>query len=316
MRVLLRCLTTTTSTGKMNSRSSRRELYGRRLPSIRLPALPSNVPAPQSTSTAVLLVSEDGQAPAAIQVGATTFTSFPSMPLELRLKVWGYTFEEREAVCLEHKVYKSDVNDDSTKAFILENNKYLPAALFVNQESRGHAVSKHTIVFRSQIAAPVKFDGLRPICAKTSDVFWVEFITIMNTHEELYEWLSALKTHKPGFLDKITRLEVRGTFTQMFFVGVLTGNMRECLLNPGADPLQKMMLGSFLLFPALKEITFTGKRGDMDWVTGLGRLQLEQLKAWIVKFLEKCKNMFTLNGKEAPTVTFRPFKTFQQVIDE
>lgn len=37
------------------------------------------------------------------------------MPAEMRLKVWGHTFEAKEAVCIEHNVYKSDVNDDSTK---------------------------------------------------------------------------------------------------------------------------------------------------------------------------------------------------------
>lgn len=49
------------------------------------------------------------------QAGATTFTLFPTMPAELRVKVWYYALEEKKAVCIEHNVYKSDVNDDSTK---------------------------------------------------------------------------------------------------------------------------------------------------------------------------------------------------------
>ncbi|PVH80012.1 hypothetical protein DL98DRAFT_588793 [Cadophora sp. DSE1049] len=300
----------------MKSRSSRRAPSGRGSSSNTQSLSSSAVPTPQLTSTAVLLISQDGQALAEIQVGATTFTLFPTMPLELRSKVWGHSFEEIEAICIEHKVYKSDIDDDSNKAFVLENQRALPVALFVNQESRRQALSKHTILYRSQIPAAVKYDGPRPICAKASDIFWIEFLTLMNSPDELYDWLSAVKTYNSGFVDKVTKLEVRGTFTQMFFTGVLNSNKDKCMKSGDADPFRNMKFASFLLFPALKEITFTGKNGDKDWVTPLGRNQLEQLKAWIVVFLEKLKAVFKLNGGAAPTVTFRPFKNFQKLIDE
>ncbi|KAG4413737.1 hypothetical protein IFR04_013132 [Cadophora malorum] len=297
----------------MKSRSSHRAPSGRRTSSKSHRDSSSTTRSAQSTIGTDLLISQTEQALAALQAGTTTFTLFSTMPAEMRLKVWGHTFESKEAVCIEHNVYKSDVNDDSTKAFIEENKRLLPVALFVNKESRDHALGCHTIIHRDEIAAPIKYAGLRPLCAKASDVFWVEFITMMNCPDELHDWISAIKTNHAGFIDSITKLEVRGTFSEFFFPRVLNDNKNTCQSSAEIDPSRKMICGSVLLFPALKEITFTGKDDDKDWVTPLGRLQLEQLKAWIVAFLEQLKPLF--NGGAAPKVTFRPFKTFQQLMD-
>ncbi|KAK0125678.1 hypothetical protein ONS95_000318 [Cadophora gregata] len=257
----------------------------------------STVLAPQSANTAALLASYAAQGLevlAVIESDPSTFLKFSNMPMELRLKVWHYNFKEAKAVCVEHMVYKTDVNDDSTKAFLLEDKRALPVALHVNPK--------------------VMYCGLRPLCAKFSDVFWVEFITLMNNTDDIYDWLFALKKAKLGLLELITKLEVRGTFTEWFFVGQLLINKKECLNSGDPDPLQKMKFASLSLFQALKEINFTGISGDKDWETVRGKMNLEQLKAWIVIVLEKSKHFF--NSKTAPTVTFRPFKTFQQVIDE
>lgn len=177
-------------------------------------------------------------------------------------------------------------------AFIEENKRLLPVALFVNKESRDHALGCHTIIHRDEIAAPIKYAGLRPLCAKASDVFWVEFITMMNCPDELHDWISAIKTNHAGFIDSITKLAVRGTFSEFFFPRVLNDNKNTCQSSAEIDPSRKMICGSLLLFPALKEITFTGKNGDKDWVTPLGSIQLEQLKAWIIAFLEQLKPLF------------------------
>ena len=177
-------------------------------------------------------------------------------------------------------------------AFIEENSRPLPAALFVNKESRDHALGFYTIIYRDEIAAPIKFAGLRPICAKASDIFWVEFITLMNCPDELHDWLSALKVTNPSFINSITKLEIRDTFGEFFFVRVLNDNWKVCKSSTDLDPSRKMICGSLLLFPAIKEITFTGKDGDKDWVNLLGRIQLEQLKAWIVAFLGQLKVLF------------------------
>lgn len=48
-----------------------------------------------------------------------------------------------------------------------------------------------------------------------------------------------------------------------------------------------MICGVLLLFPTLKEISFTGKSGDKDWDTPKGKAMLDKLMAWVVDFLER-----------------------------
>lgn len=158
----------------------------------------------------------------------------------------------------------------------------------------------------------------------------MNFMTIVNSAGELHDWLQGLKVAQPDFLAKVEKLEVRGTFTEKFFVRQFSLSNMKCLL---AGDLRKLICGSFLLFPSLKEITFTGKKGDLSRDTDVGKIELENLRLWIVKLLESARTQFTGAGKvvssqaypiselsligfQAPAVTFRRFKTFDEVLEE
>ncbi|KAH9211410.1 hypothetical protein DL95DRAFT_412181 [Leptodontidium sp. 2 PMI_412] len=263
------------------------------------------------SATPTVSISRGSNGQVTIMVGGETFTDFPTLPAELRTKIWKHTFEVREAIALGHKCYMSAACDDADKAWKRENNTPLPDALFISQESRTEVLKYYSIIHRSDVNAPVKFGGIRPICASPTDLFWIEFVTLMHSPGELHDWLSALKTSYPGFLNKVTKLEVRGTFSQAFFVNIFAVNRKASLLT---QDFRKMYCASFLLFPALKEITFTGKRGDEDWNDTAGMMFLRALESWIVGFLNGAKVVF--ETREAPKVTFRSFKTFEESLSE
>ncbi|KAG4438376.1 hypothetical protein IFR05_006138 [Cadophora sp. M221] len=246
-----------------------------------------------------------------VEVGGQTFTLFPRLVAELRNMIWKESFEGRATIALGHECYRSATCYDAEKAWKRENSTPLPAAFYASKESRTEALRHYDLIYRSKVNAPVKFNGLRPICASSGDLFWLEFITLMHSPGELHDWLSAVKVSYPSFLDKVTTLEVRGTFTQAFFVNIFAVNKRTSLL---AQDFRKMYCASFLLFPALKEITFTGKRGDQDWNNPAGMLLLTALESWITAFLNNAKTAF--KSQEAPTVSFRSFKTFEESLDE
>ncbi|KAH7342498.1 hypothetical protein BKA65DRAFT_478380 [Rhexocercosporidium sp. MPI-PUGE-AT-0058] len=271
-------------------------------------ALTSSTSPSTSAASAptTVLVSQDSNGQLTIHAGAQIFTCFGRMPNELKAMVWKRTFSDRETIALGHVVYKSEACGDAERAWKRENTIPLPVALCVNQQSRTEALKHFTIIDRSQIAAPVKFGGLRPICAKSTDLFWLEFVTLVHSPDELHDWLSAVKTEHTEFFKSITKLEVRGTFTERFFVMIFNDNRTK---NMASQDFRKMYCGSFLLFPALKEITFTGKKGDRDWENAMGRMVLKGLENWIVGFLKNARSAF--NDHVAPTVTFRPFMTFE-----
>ncbi|CZS95562.1 uncharacterized protein RAG0_05158 [Rhynchosporium agropyri] len=248
-----------------------------------------------------------------LQLGAKTFTEFPKLSAELRVKVWKFTYPERQQITLEHLCYMSgSCNEEKNTAWKQENMQHFPVALHVNHESRNEVLRTCLIIHPAAMAIAVNSTIGLPICAHHSDMYAVQFTTLLYNAGEFHDCLSVLKISQPRLFNKITKLEVRDTLTQFFLLKLFTDNRRSNLGSAGNT--RKIYCGSFLLFPALKEITFTGMSTDGNWENLMVKKSLDNLKDWVVRFLEIAKLHF--NDGIAPKVIFRPFKTVQEVLEE
>ncbi|KAH6712604.1 hypothetical protein BKA61DRAFT_676419 [Leptodontidium sp. MPI-SDFR-AT-0119] len=89
-----------------------------------------------------------------------TFTCFPKLPIELRLKVWRWSFPRGREVSIAHELFSENpfsvfigdpslVDYYSTERELNDKNasSSLPPTLFVNQESRQETLRHYVVVF-------------------------------------------------------------------------------------------------------------------------------------------------------------------------
>ncbi|KAL2075853.1 hypothetical protein VTL71DRAFT_796 [Oculimacula yallundae] len=232
--------------------------------------------------------------------GATVFTLFRRMPLELRNKVWSYTVPDSQQITLEHLCYISGACDDASKGEWLQQDlNQLPVGLFVNKESRLEVLRIMKKVNFNKLSHPIDTAVMRPVYTTKSDLFTVEFSTLLYEAGDFYDRISALD---PVIRMGITKLEVRNTFTLFFIVKLFVDNTKKNLTIGNPADFRKLYCGSFLSFPALKEIIFTGRSSDGNWENAADKISLKSLEVWIVKFLQASKTAFNND-----TVSFHTF---------
>lgn len=92
-----------------------------------------------------------------------SFTVFPNLPTEMRIKIWRSTFNPRHLkLDLSHHFSESSVspNDVAMK----EDPQDPPATLFVNRESREQTLKYYFIVWRTDAVLPTKPYTEKPFC--------------------------------------------------------------------------------------------------------------------------------------------------------
>ncbi|PBP17499.1 hypothetical protein BUE80_DR011721 [Diplocarpon rosae] len=234
------------------------------------------------------------------------FTFFGKLPPEMRSKIWRMAFPAPDHFCLGHAPFK---NTGEAKAiWDIENKAALPITLRVCQGSREETLRNYSLLYPSEInGCSSARQFTRPICADASkDVGWIEFATLMAGHEQLHDWLSGVTESNSTFMQALTTLEVREFFFFDYFKRMFVNNYQKTRNCRGR------YCASFLQFPGLKKITFTGSNMGRDWESDEGRALMRWFGNWIGAFLEENKASFS--GGKIPALIFRPYRTIQDAV--
>ncbi len=227
------------------------------------------------------------------------FTVFRKLPTELRLKIWRSAFPRTGHFGIDHR--PSTDSGESRDVWDAENRAAPPVTLSVNQESRAETLKHYMAIQRSST-------GDRAIYVDSAnDMCWVEFMTFMCYNPPFYDRLCSLA--QSPFVDRISKLEVRDCFYHEFFKMVLKDNMIK-----SAGDMRLVYFGSLVQFRSLEEVCFTGTVNDTKWIGETGKEGAKWMKQWIAAFLEDNKGSF--KGGNAPKVVFRPYKRFQEAVEE
>lgn len=235
------------------------------------------------------------------------FTLFSKLPIEVRLMIW------RLSVRVGHLSIQNTPFKDYGEASELwdsEEKAALPATLRVNKESRLETLRKCFLIYPHEVAASYSFSrrGTRPIYANpATDLCWLEFVTLIHSQKEIYDWLSSLQIKEPRFLPSVTRLEVRDFWFESFFKTIIAQNYNS------SRERRVVYFAALLQFSGLKQIFFTGVLG-IDWAGEAEKERVKWMKMWIGAFLEENKACF--EDGEAPELIFRPYKTLHEVMME
>lgn len=84
-----------------------------------------------------------------------TFDVFPKLPIELRHKIWKYTFPGRRYVCMDI-IFCGDsgtLGERCSRYDHLSETEQLPIALSINRESRQETLRTYSLFYRSDFTS-------------------------------------------------------------------------------------------------------------------------------------------------------------------
>jgi hypothetical protein len=79
-----------------------------------------------------------------------TFTLFPNLPIEVRLKIWKFSFPTGRRVALPFLPKTSPLEMNVT--FEPDDGSGLPVTLYINKEGREETLKHHSILLRSNVS--------------------------------------------------------------------------------------------------------------------------------------------------------------------
>lgn len=138
-----------------------------------------------------------------------TFTLFPKLPLELRLKVWRFCFPKSREILIGINGSERYGNYADDKVHELQRDISLPITLHICAESREETLRKYCLVWWKDIGREVK-DWRRPICFDPERD--MPFIVAVKGNIDITlssEHIILLKSICGEQMKKITRLEVK-----------------------------------------------------------------------------------------------------------
>lgn len=93
-----------------------------------------------------------------------SFTVFPDLPTEMRLKIWRSAFPPARHLKLDlsHHFSESTVSPDNMA--MKEDEHEPPVTLLVNRESREETLKHYTVVWRTDAICPTKPYTEKPFC--------------------------------------------------------------------------------------------------------------------------------------------------------
>jgi hypothetical protein len=86
-----------------------------------------------------------------------SFHLFPTLPVELRLKIWKLNMAEAQIV-ISASTLKDDIYEDTYSAKIIKSSCRVPPNLHINHKSRVEALKCYKPVFAKRLGHPVFFD--------------------------------------------------------------------------------------------------------------------------------------------------------------
>jgi hypothetical protein len=143
-----------------------------------------------------------------------TFTLFPKLPIEIRFKIWKYSFPRgREVNFADELIFKA-MSAEARGAFVqFEDSNPPPATLWINKESRQETLKHYYAVFRgdrSSIAGEKKRIE-KPFCYNPKlDTAWINPVALQANYSD--EWFSYLASKAPEVFSWTKVLEVRKWF--------------------------------------------------------------------------------------------------------
>jgi hypothetical protein len=254
-----------------------------------------------------------------IQLGKDldTFTLFPRLPLELRLKIWRRAFPKPRLVhigpscsvcyCWSHDYLKAKV-------------QHIPllVTLRINSESRTETLKFYTVIWRDEkdnLRQPLYFDHTR-------DKLYMGYCHDSDD-QQLLDWVKQLKSNALGRLEKVNNLEFDGVwFQDRFFKAQLMGRVsgfHNKHLAACRGEMAHCICSSFRCTPLLESVMqFSGLRRLDFWLRGRDRWEdivddkgesgvLEEYRVLLANYFEIQKEKF--DGGKVPQV--RVFYTFE-----
>ncbi|PVH83919.1 hypothetical protein DL98DRAFT_528782 [Cadophora sp. DSE1049] len=308
--------------------NSGQELGGSRLLSALGPAatithaptdLPGSSDSPPSTETPAITCSAQSDLVVAENIPETpgTFVRFPKLPLELRLKIWRYSFRKPRHITVTTNVCPKSKNRK------LGSNQEPPVTLLVCKESRFETLVPFIVIPIVSVKPP---EGIEwsPTPHSTVHQFALDpEVESLGIHAKtfspkpgaptVFDWLKESNKERL-WLPQIQMLEIVVDFYSVF--------------RPGKEGTRELniMKKTLFRFTNLKEIHFFGccymeRLTPSDALEVFGeqadavravatqsyRLRLEKSKLKIHKLLEKSKYHFT--GGQAPVVSIESPQT-------
>ncbi len=143
-----------------------------------------------------------------------TFTLFPVLPIEIRLKIWHWSFPRgREVNFADETIFKA--LSDAAKGTLLqfENSTPLPVTLRINKESRQETLKHYYIVFRGDNkSVPGEEKQLaKPFCYNPNlDTAWINPVALQAENSD--KWFAHLEYKAPKAFSQTEVLELREWF--------------------------------------------------------------------------------------------------------
>jgi hypothetical protein len=137
-----------------------------------------------------------------------TFTLFPRLPIELRLRIWRLGFAHGRQVSFTAFAPGLTPKDSEViqKKDLLSSP--LPITLFVNNESRKETMKHYLVVSRRGHTGKLRKEDEQPFCYNPKlDVAWIAPMTIFWV--PTLSWMKYLKSKAPEAFSKTKVLEVR-----------------------------------------------------------------------------------------------------------
>lgn len=216
----------------------------------------------------------------------TTFTCFPSLPIEIRLGIFRLTFPEGRTIYLRTRRLRQTLGE--FYRMIQTGSDYpsitAPIGLFINHESRVETLRSYMVVHKLN-------PGEEPFFFNpTRDTFYLELWDLCRciTHEpELLEWLHIFRERNPVLFLKITNLEV-GNW-------LWTRALETCIEKDFG-------LKILTLFPALAKLELRKRISHgIERLPRMSNRIEEEMLDLLGRFLERHKSVW--NGR-VPTVEY------------
>ena len=134
-----------------------------------------------------------------------TFTLFPKLPIELRLKIWRASFPRGREVNFAAVRPNASREDEVTS---MEDDSPLPATLSVNRESRHETLKHYLVVLRDEYNGDSSAKKQKPFVYNPKlDIAWLAPFTVQEHYPA--KWLDYLQSKAPKAFSDTMVLEIR-----------------------------------------------------------------------------------------------------------
>jgi hypothetical protein len=140
-----------------------------------------------------------------------SFTLFPKLPIELRLKIWRLALPPGRHVKMDLSHHFSESPTAPEYVTMKEDEHSPPITLYVNRESREETLRHYTVIFRTDAIRPTKEYKEKPFCldpSRDSLYFFSEWLHAEGEDVlQFWDWMYHLDISLPRGFSSIRSLE-------------------------------------------------------------------------------------------------------------